>query len=267
LCAQFARIETGSDYRSPSGQFTVPSAEVPTRPVAVPLPRQTDHLTSRQSQLGIQLPTSMPLAIQCPASTPLIAVSHWPGHPSSSEHVYHTDAPYYPFDFPFEDMPADTPSNSFQSEAWSGAIEFQHQGRTEEDLLSSFTAPSSFDITTQHLSVPASFSSPQVISPQVVSPHVYTHGQPGYLSNSTPFDQLDEEGSYAMASLPDTNMSGWAQGAYNVSDRTNFGGLAHPPIAPPGIRKRRASHSRAGSSAGLSCEACGRVFPSKAERE
>jgi hypothetical protein len=197
----------------------------------------------------------------------LIAVSHWPGHPSSSEHVYHTDAPYYPFDFPFEDMPADTPSNSFQSEAWSGAIEFQHQGRTEEDLLSSFTAPSSFDITTQHLSVPASFSSPQVISPQVVSPHVYTHGQPGYLSNSTPFDQLDEEGSYAMASLPDTNMSGWAQGAYNVSDRTNFGGLAHPPIAPPGIRKRRASHSRAGSSAGLSCEACGRVFPSRAERE
>jgi hypothetical protein len=204
----------------------------------------------------------MPLAIPYPASNPSIAVSHWPEHISSSEHIYHTDTPYYFFDFPLEGMPADTPSNSFQSEAWSGAVEFQHQGRTEEDLLSSFTAPSSFDITTQHLSVPASFS-----SPQVVSPHVYTYGQPGYLSNSTSFGQLDEEGSYAMASLPDTNMSGWAQGAYNVSDRTNFGSLAHPPIAPPGVRKRRASHSRAGSSAGLSCEACGRVFPSKAERE
>jgi hypothetical protein len=235
---------------------------MPTMPIAVPLSRQSDRLTSRQSQLGVQLPASMPLAIACPASTPLIAVSDWQQHLSSFDQFYHREAPYYSFGLSLEDVQAtNTPSNSFQSATWSGALEFQHQERTEEDLLSSFTAPSSFDITTQHLSVPASFS----------SPHVYTHGQPGYLSSLTQFDQLEEEGSYTMSSLPGTNMSGWAQGAYNVSDRTDFGSLAHPPTSPSGIRKRRASHSRIGSStgpsAGLSCEGCGKVFASRAERE
>jgi hypothetical protein len=235
---------------------------MPIRPVAVPSPFETDHSYTRQSHLGGPLPASMPLDIAYPANTPSVAVSQYPQHLSSSEQVYHSGASCYPFDFSLEEPPADTPSNSFQSATWTGALQIQHEDRLEEDILSSFTAPSSFDIRSQNLSVVASLS-----SPQTVSPHVYTHGQLGTLNSPPQVDRFDDEGSYPMSSLPSTSMSGWAQGAYNVSDRTNFGSLAHSPIASPGARKRRASHSRAGSSTGLSCEGCGRVFPSKAERE
>jgi hypothetical protein len=64
-------------------------------------------------------------------------------------------------------------------------------------------------------------------------------------------------------------LGGWAHGDYHVPDRTNFGGLTNSSTLPPAQRKRKASHLRAPSpSTGVSsCEACGRTFHSRAQRE
>jgi hypothetical protein len=113
-----------------------------------------------------------------------------------------------------------------------------------EDPLSSFTHRSSFYITAQRSPGLTTLSSPQALSPY---PKV--------------FDQLDEEeGSYTTPALAGMNMSSW-DGVYNVTDRTIFGSSS------PGLKMRRASHSRTVSSIDLSCEGCDKVFASKAERE
>jgi hypothetical protein len=101
-----------------------------------------------------------------------------------------------------------------------------------EEPLSSLTAPSSFDIATQHLSE---------------------------LAHS--FDQFDEEvASYKTPALAGTNMLSWD--GYGWTDRSNVIGSSSL-----GLKQRRASRSRAGSSIDLSCEGCDRVFASKSERE
>jgi hypothetical protein len=132
-----------------------------------------------------------------------------------------------------------------------------------EDPLSSFAAASSFDVTTQHLSVLASLSSPQVVPPHAYDAYAFKHLD--HLTNPLQVNQLDEkEGSYLTTALASTRISGWAQNAYNMSDRTTFGSLA---ALAPGLRKRSASHPRAEFSTGMSCKVCDRVFASKSDRE
>jgi hypothetical protein len=112
-----------------------------------------------------------------------------------------------------------------------------------EDPLSSFAGTSLFDITTQHLPGLATPSSPHALS-----------------SIAKVMDQLDEEeASYKTPALAGTNRPSWD--GYGWTEQTNFGSSSSD------LKKRRASHSRAGSSIDLSCEGCDKVFASKAERE
>lgn len=223
------------------------------------------RLSAGQPILRVHPPASMPLAIPSPMNTPSIAVSQWPQHESFPEHYGYTNSPDAFADFSFDDVPANTPSNSYHSNtsSWMPRSEhqgFQHLSWPEEDLVSSFTAPSSFEMATQYLSDPASFTSAPMVVP------AQPHQELDIIGDLHQVESLYEKRSQLAIPLLGANVSNWAQGAYNVLDRTDFGGLAQP-AAPPGLRRRRASHSRAGSSTSLSCESCGRVFTSRSERE
>lgn len=218
----------------------------------------------------VPLPASMPQTIARPMDTPSIAVSQWPQHVSHSA-VNHTfDAAYHSSYPMFDDMPMEAPSNSFQSTTlsetpWSEVQGFPYLGWPEGGFDSSLTAPSSFELPTYHLSNPASLSLPPVTNAPL-QPH---DGQ-GHIGSAHQVEQLFEKRSLPSTPLPSTNMStlsSWAKGTYNVSDRTNFGKLARPGAPPPGLRKRRAVPSHAGSSASLSCQGCGKTFASKSEKE
>jgi hypothetical protein len=114
---------------------------------------------------------------------------------------------------------------------------------SREDTLFPFTDPSSFDVTTQRLPGLATPSSPHALS-----------------SIAKVMDQLDEEeASYKTLALAGTNRPSWD--GHGWTEQTNFGSSSSD------LKKRRASHSRAGSSIDLSCEGCDKVFASKAERE
>lgn len=224
------------------------------------------RLPAGRPLLRVHPPSSMPLAIPSPVSTPSIAVSQWPQRASFPEQFGYINSPDTFIDFSFDDVLANTPSNSYHSttSSWMPRSEdqgFQHPSWPEEDLQSSFTAPSSFEMATQYLSNPASFTS----APMAV-PHAQPHQELDILGGLQQFEDLYEKRSQLAIPLPGANVSSWAQGAYNVLDRTDFGSLAQP-AAPPGLRRRRASYSRAGSSTSLSCESCGRLFTSRSERE
>lgn len=219
----------------------------------------------------VPLPASMPQTIARPMDTPSIAVSQWPQHVSHSAVDHTFDATYhssYPtFDY---DMPMEAPSNSFQSTTlsetpWSEVQGFPYLGWPEGDFNSSLTAPSSFELPTYHLSNPASLSMPLVTNAPVQS-----QDELDRTDDARQVEQLFEKRRLPSAPLPDANVStlaSWAKGTYNVSDRTNFGKLARPGAPPPGLKKRRAIPSRAGSSASLSCQGCGKTFASKSEKE
>jgi hypothetical protein len=269
MCAQLVPPEAGSAYRSLAGQLT-PLQN--TRPLAIQSPCWRDGLTMEGPALGVQLPASMPQPIARPMDTPSIAVSQWPQHVSHSavDHTFHTA---YHSSYPvFEDMPMEAPSNSFQSTTlsetpWSEAQGFPYLDWPEGDLHSSLTAPSSFEIPTYHLSNPASLSLPLVT---VTNAPVQPHDELGHIGSAHQAEQLFEKRSLPSRPLPSTNvstLSSWAKGTYNVSDRTNFGKLARPGAPPPGLKKRRAVPSHAGSSLSLSCQGCSKTFASKSEKE
>jgi len=214
----------------------------------------------------------MPQTIVRPIDNPLIAVSQWPQHSSYSAVDHFDDVPYHCLDWMISDLPIGTPSNSFQSTTlsgplWSETQGFLHLGSPGENSGSLNTAPSSFDVTTNRSSKPISFSSPLVANPasplhlrEKVNDTASMHGaDPSFgkrsLTTSTHF--------------PDTNvstLSHWAQGTYNVSDRTNFGELAGPGAPLPGLRRRGVALSHAGSSTSVACN-CGKVFASKSDKE
>jgi hypothetical protein len=168
------------------------------------------------------------------------------------------------------DLPMEAPSNSFQStilsEApWSEVQDFQYLRWPEGDYHSSLTAPSSFEVPTYHVSNPASLS-----LPMATNAPAQPHDDPGHIGTAHQVEQAFEKRSLPSTPLPNTNMStlsSWAKGTYNVSDRTNYGKLARPGAPPPGLKKRRAVPSHAGSSTSLSCQDCGKTFASKSEKE
>jgi hypothetical protein len=186
----------------------------------------------------------MPQTIARPIDNPLIAVSQWPQHSSYPAVDHLDDVPYHCFDSMISDLPTGTPSDSFQSTTLSGPFWSETQGflylsSPGEASGSSNTAPSSFDVATHRSSKPISFSSPLVAIPasplhsrEKVNDTGITHrADPSFgscsLTTSTHF--------------PDKNvsmLSHWAQGIYNVSDRTIFGDLASPGAPPPGLRRR-----------------------------
>lgn len=266
VCAQFARVETGSAYRSLAEQLPVPPVKAPTRSMVV----QSSWMGSSsagQTMQSMQHSASVPQTIARPMDTPSIAVSHWPQHVSYPSQLQHTDAPYYSLDLLFNGPPTDTVPNSFQSTTlsgmpWSEAQEFQCLGWPEADLGYTATAPSSFDVETPFLSNPPSFS-----SPKMVRPPVYEGEELGHIDDLQQVDPVFEKRILTTTPLAGTNVSSWARGTYNVSDRTNFGKLVQPGIAPPGPKKRKVAQSNAGSSTSLSCGGCGKVFASKSEKE
>lgn len=269
MCAQLATVEAGSAYKSLAGQLTGPAVET-TRPLAIQSPCWRDSLATGEPVLGVQLAASMPQTITRPMDTPSIAVSQWPQHVSHSAVDYHFDMAYHSSYPTFNDLPMEVPSNSFQStilsEApWSEVQGFQYVGWPEEDFQSSVTAPSSFEMPPYHLSNPASLSLPAVTDSPMQPQDEIDH-----IGDAHQNEERFEKRSLPSTPLPSTNVSTlaiWAKGTYNVSDRENFGRLARPGAPPPGLRRRRAPPSHAGSAASLSCQDCGKTFNSKSEKE
>ena len=238
--------------------------------MAIQVPYRTDRLAVEQSLLGVHLPASMPQTIARSMITPSIAVSQWPQHTSQFAVSHSIDIPYHWTDPPPNDMPIATPSNSFQSTTlsgvpWSEPQELQHLSWHEGDLDPSLlTAHSSFEFAPHHLSNPTSFSLPPVADAPL-------HPQDlDCIGDTHQVDQVFARRSLTTTPRPGANMSTlsrWAQGTYNVSDRTNFGTLAGQSIPPPGPKRRKTTQSHAGSSTSMSCEECGKSFNSKADKE
>jgi hypothetical protein len=229
----------------------------------------TDNLTTGQPRLCGQLPASMPQTITRPIETPSIDVSKWPQHLSHSAMEHHGDASRQWFDPLRIDLSIETPSHSFQSTTWSGTLgseaqAFQYLGSPGGDLDPVVTAPSSFDFVTHSPSKSIFLS-----SPKEEVPPAYPQEKVDHIDNSPEASNIFARRSVTARPLPGTNMSTlsrWAQGTYNVSDRTSFGELANPGAPPLGQKKRRVAPSVAGSSTSVTC-GCGKVFASKSVRE
>ena len=269
MCAQLASVEAGSAYKSLAGQLEGRAVET-TRPLTIQSPPRRDGLTIEGPPLRAQLLASMPQTVARPMATPSLAVPYWPQHLSQSAVDYHFDAAYQTSFPAANNLLPEAPSNSFQSTTfsgapWSEAQDFQYLGCPKEDLDFSLTAPSSFEVPTHNWSNPASFSLPPVADAPV-RPHDQLH----LTSSPHQIEHLFEKRSLPSPQLPSTNVSTlftWAQGPYNVSDRTSYGQLARPGAPPPGPRKRRVTPSHVGSSTSLSCPGCGKTFASKSEKE
>lgn len=261
--AHLARVDEGSAYRSLVGQLVNPPVGVPPNMPIPQAPLQMDFPPAQRPLPELQLPASMPQTIAYPVDTPTIAISQCFNH----EQRHYIDPNYGFQGFQYnEEILTSTPFNSFQStdSSWlplSGPQSSYEFDRPEPDLQSSNTAPSSFDISTTYFPGQSSFPSASFASP-------YMHSQLDFDETGDPY-HADPGHMQMMTPSRGTNVSSWTQGAYNVLDRTNFGGLAPEPTAPPGPRRGRVSHSRAGSATTgpIPCQRCGKMFPSRSARE
>lgn len=267
--AHLAGVESGSAYRALAGQLAIPPADMPSRLASFQGSIQMKLPSAQQLLPDMQLPApSIPQTTAYTVDVPTIDVSQWPQYGYNPEQdnfpVADYDLPGSHYD---DDFLTNTPSNSFQSTGsfrrlWSRSLGSSLLGRLDEDLLSLNTAPSSFDFSAQSFS-----GHPSLPVAAVPFPHVHPRNE---IDQGGSIDQLasTHQGANQMTTpYGGTNVSSWTQGAYNVSDRTNFGGLAPEPSAPPGPRRRKASHSRTGSATALPCERCGKMFASKSARE
>lgn len=244
---------------------------------------QTDYQAVSQFSRSVPVPAaspSMPRPIaKCQTGVPSTAPSkrlQWASFPEQDQGILtHEAGNALPTtnDCMLLGIPSNSPFSTHSTQSpWSNQHSFaQHSGPTYAHSTPN-TAQSSFNLApTTDFSFHTPLSTPPPASGSVAS-HI------SFLVESArggdPLEQRKQQ--HASPSVnqtqgfaqqdPTANLSTWAQGTYNVLDRTSFGTLA-PPTMPSTPRRRRASRSRTRSVATLACENCDKTFASRSERE
>jgi hypothetical protein len=166
-------------------------------------------------------------------------------------------------------IPTASPFSTYSTQSsWSNQHSFaQHNGPTYAPSTP-MTAQSSFNIAPMDFSFQTPLSTPPPTSRSVGS-HISFLIESARDGNPQQRKQqhASPSGIQSQGVAQDTtvSLSTWAQGTYNVLDRTSFGTLAPPATTP--TKRRRASRSRSRSVATLACENCNKTFTSRSERE
>lgn len=278
--AHLASIEAGSAYKSLVGQLPAGAIKTPetqfeadmNAPGSCP---QMNYSAVSQITPSVCVPASMPLPIPTfrfgNPPTPPTQRLRWASLPEQDQDVFvqeGNDAFPITYDFMDPSIPSASPFSAYSTQSsWSNQHGFaQHMGPTYAPSVP-ITSQSSFNIAQPDFLSQTPKSMPPLS--RSVGSHI------SFLVENARNGSPQERGkqhaprfesqSQGVAQESTANLSAWAQGTYNVLDRTSFGSLAPPATTP--TKRRRASRSRSRSVATLACEDCDKTFGSKSERE
>ena len=234
--------------------------------------QQISYSAFSQIPPSVHVPASMPLPIPtfhtgAPSTAPSKRLQ-WASLPEHDQGAF-TQGFDNDFSTPHDSMllsiPTASPFSAYSTQSsWSNQHSFaQHTGPTYAPLTP-MTAQSSFNIAPKDFSFQTPLSTPP--ASRSVGSHISFLVESARDGNPQQQKQQHAESQSQCVGQDSTaNLSTWAQGTYNVSDRTSFGTLA--PLATTPTRRRRTSRSRSRSVATLACENCNKTFTSRSERE
>ena len=237
--------------------------------------QQISYSAFSQIPPSVHVPASMPLPIPTfqtgvPSTAPSKRLQ-WASLPEHDQGAFtqgFDNAFSTPHDSMLLSIPTASPFSAYSTQSsWSNQHSFaQHTGPTYAPLTP-MTDQSSFNIAPKDFSFQTPLSTPP--ASRSVGSHISFLVESARDGNPQQRKQQhaspSESQSQGIAQDSNTNLSTWAQGTYNVSDRTSFGTLAPPATTP--TRRRRTSRSRSRSVATLACENCSKTFTSRSERE
>jgi hypothetical protein len=234
-----------------------------------------DYPRFSQSSRSVPVPASpsMPRTIArshigVPSTAPSQRLQ-WASFPEQDQGVFHHDAGItlpITHDCKLLGIPSASPFSTYSAQSpWSSQHSFAQRSGPTYAPSTPITPQSSFNIAPTDFSFKTPLSTPPANRSHLphakLRPRSYQGGDPHQQELCT----SSFEGQSLFARDSTANLSAWAQGTYNVLDRTSFGSLAPPTTPTP--RRRRASRSRTRSVATLACENCNKTFASKSERE
>jgi hypothetical protein len=236
---------------------------------------QMNYSAVSQITPSVCVPASMPLPIPTfrfgNPPTPPTQRLRWASLPEQDQGVFvPEDSDAFPTmnDYMDPSMPSASPFSAYSTQSsWSNQHSFaQHNGPTYAPSAP-LTSQSSFNIAPTDFSYQLPLSVPPLS--RSVGSHISFLVENARNGNPQEREQQHastfESQSQGFAQESTANLSAWAQGTYNVLDRTSFGSLAPPATTP--TKRRRTSRSRSRSVATLACENCDKIFASKSERE
>lgn len=234
---------------------------------------QPQQPTGIQASFSAPIPASTPRNIAArPTNVPEIAVSDWSPYGETSARLEMARIPRSAPQYAHEDI-FNTPSTSFRStesafSPWYDETGFEYLARPDLDLHSPITSQSPLSFAGPQIWSGRSVPAPQAMSQDFRAARSYAASSSGPQQLNISFEEPIAQTTVHCTERDGSDLNKWVQGAYTVSDRTQYGSLV-PRAGYPSPRRRRVSRSRAGSTVSLSCghEGCDKTFPSKSARE
>jgi hypothetical protein len=278
--AHLARIEAGSAYRSlveqlPAGAIKTPESRFEANLNASYSQPQINYSAVSQTSPSLCVPASMPLPIPTfrTGTSPTVPSQRlrWASLPEQDQEVFVPeidDVSPTTHDYTLLSIPSASPFSTYSAQSpWSNQHSFSQHTGPNYALSAPITTQSSFNIAQPNFSFQTPLSTPPLS--RSVGSHISFLVESARDGNRRQRQQHHSSPSgkqgQSVAQDPAANLSTWAQGTYNVLDRTSFGSLA-PPAATP-AKRHRGSRSRSRSVTTLACENCSKTFASRSERE